>query len=701
MELGLDSLTVLELRNRLATQLGRSLPSTLLYDHPTIAAVAKFILGEAAPRNPIEQPSRSVVSAPLAPGAAIVGIGCRFMDASSPEELLRELLDGDVALRAPGRRFGEEQSDPKLRGGFLSDARALHFDPAIFGIDPEEADGMDPQHRLLLLCAFRALEDAQIDPASLDGARAGVFIGATTSDHYERIARAQAEQSGRRPNGHHYPTGISHAAAAGRISHWLGIVGPSVTVDTACSSSLVALHQAMQALQLDECDLAIVGAVNVMLSDTITRLFAEEGVLSADGSVRTFDSRASGYVRGEGCGVIVLKRANDARHDRVRALVRGSSVNHNGHSARLEAPNGVQQEAVIRDALRRSGLQGADIDYVEAHGTATLFGDAVEMHALGRVFAGRSASNPLLVGAAKANAGHLEAASGMLGLVKIVAAFEHGWLPKQPGLSRLNDNIQWSSLAALIVGQNTPWIRRGRRRRAGLSAFSFQGTNAHVILEEPPPPAAAREPWAPPRVPLVLSAHDQRSLELLVARSRVALADRAADWREQAVHGAASRRHFPLRFAALVESGAAMDVALSQATERAVPAPGRAPRYVLTDPGPGDALAIAARALDAHAWPLLCPHEPLVDNAAAAHWLARLLTEAGVSVRWGDPRAKGVSLVPGQLLASADALLLFLCEAFMQGAHVVWSRVLPAQRGLIGARYPLPGDADVVRQSRP
>ena len=348
---------------------------------------------------------------------------------------------------------------------------------------------MDPQHRLLLETAWHAVEHSGTAPTALADTNTGVFVGLATHDY---LGMASDELT--------YPEieaymaiGTSNAAAAGRISYRLGLQGPAVAVDTACSSSLVAIHQACQALRLGECDLALAGGANVLLTPATMITFSSAHMLAPDGRCKTFDAAADGYVRGEGCGVIVIKRLEDAIRDgdRIRAVIRGSAINQDGASGGLTVPNGVAQQRVIADALERADLEPSDVGYLEAHGTGTSLGDPIEAQAAGAVLgAGREAGQPLLIGSAKTNIGHLEAAAGIAGVIKVILSLEHEACRKHLHFENPSPHIPWDRLAVQVVQGGHPWERNGRPRIAGVSSFGFAGTNAHVILEEAPEPAA-------------------------------------------------------------------------------------------------------------------------------------------------------------------------------------------------------------------
>jgi acyl transferase domain-containing protein/NADPH:quinone reductase-like Zn-dependent oxidoreductase/acyl carrier protein len=429
-----------------------------------------------------------------ASGFAIVGYAARFPGSADTNEFWEVLREGrDAISEVPLDRWdADEFFDPEpgapgkvvtRRAGFVDDVTG--FDAPFFGMSTREVRLMDPQHRLLLETAWRAVEHSGTAPTALANTNTGVFVGLATHDY---LGMASGELT--------YPEieaymaiGTSNAAAAGRISYRLGLQGPAVAVDTACSSSLVAIHQACQALQLGECDLALAGGANVLLTPATMITFSHAHMLAPDGRCKTFDAAADGYVRGEGCGVIVIKRLEDAIRDgdRIRAVIRGSAINQDGASGGLTVPNGIAQQRVIGDALKRAGIAPSDVGYLEAHGTGTSLGDPIEAQAAGAAFGpGREPGQPLLMGSVKTNIGHLEAAAGIAGVIKVILSLEHGLLPPHLHFHNPSPHIPWDRLAVQVVQEATAWERNGQPRIAGVSSFGFAGTNAHVILEEAP-----------------------------------------------------------------------------------------------------------------------------------------------------------------------------------------------------------------------
>ncbi|MBI2784251.1 MAG: polyketide synthase dehydratase domain-containing protein, partial [Gammaproteobacteria bacterium] len=396
------------------------------------------------------------------------------------------------------------------------------FDPEFFGISPREAVSMDPQQRLLLEVAWETLENAGIVPERLSGTRTGVFVGIMGSDYGQLLASRGPEAIDA-----YLAVGAVTSATAGRLSYVLGLEGPCLALDTACSSSLVAVHQACQSLRTGECELALAGGVNAILVPAGTISECKARMLAPDGHCKTFDAAANGFVRGEGCGIVLLKRLSDARRDgdSILALIRGSAVNQDGRSSGLTVPNGPAQQDVVRAALAAAGASPHDVGYVEAHGTGTALGDPIEVQALAAALGqGRSNQQPLLIGSVKTNIGHLEAAAGIAGLIKVVLSMRHGEIPAHLHFHEPNPQIPWDRLPVRVTTERTAWPGGNGRRLAGVSSFGFSGTNAHVLLEEAPPaPPAERLPDSSPESAnaihvLTLSARSEPVLRDLAGR---------------------------------------------------------------------------------------------------------------------------------------------------------------------------------------
>ncbi|MDJ0732651.1 MAG: type I polyketide synthase [Nostocaceae cyanobacterium] len=420
----------------------------------------------------------------------IIGIGCRFPGANNPESFWQLLRNGgDAITEIPPDRWDIDQfyhptpaTPGKMHsrwGGFLP--QVDQFDASFFGISPREAERMDPQQRILLEVTWEALENAGIVPKSLSGSRTGVFVGISNIDYIQILFQDYSNINAY--NG----IGTAFSISANRISYLLNLQGPSIAIDTACSASLVALHYACQSLKNKESDLCIVGGVNLILSPEASITFSQAQMMAADGRCKTFDASANGYVRAEGCGVVILKRVKDAIRDRdqIQGVIRGSAVNQDGLTYALTAPNGLAQQSVINQALTNAGVAPAEISYVETHGTGTSLGDPIEVKALKKVLnQGRSPSNPCWLGSVKTNIGHLESAAGIAGLIKVVLSLQHGEIPPHLHLQQLNPYISLEDTPFSIPTQLQPWSVNGENRRlAGVSSFGFGGTNAHVILE--------------------------------------------------------------------------------------------------------------------------------------------------------------------------------------------------------------------------
>ncbi|GAA1091928.1 type I polyketide synthase [Tsukamurella strandjordii] len=434
---------------------------------------------------------------------AVVGIGCRLPGGVSDPEEYWDLLDNgiDGVVRVPGDRWdADELYSPdhtvpgticNREGGFLTDWDPAAFDAEFFGISPREAAGMDPQHRLLLEVAWQALEHAGIVPTSLRGSRTGVYVGLTTTDYSTTLAGA-LEPDEIDP---YVPFGSAHNFAAGRLSYFLGLNGPAVVLDTACSSSLSALHLACQGLRSRESDAALVAGVNLVLSPENSIACSRWGMLAPDGRCKPFDASADGYVRSEGCGVVVLKRLSDAvaAGDRVLAVVRGTAVNQDGASSGQTVPNGPAQQALLRRALEISDLAPDTIDFIESHGTGTALGDPIELDTLARVFGERAGAAPLVIGAVKSNLGHLESAAGMAGFIKTVLALGRGRIPGNLHFDALTPHAGEGAEKFVFPTGTIDWPALDRPRRAGVSSFGVSGTNAHVIVEQAPPIDTAQD----------------------------------------------------------------------------------------------------------------------------------------------------------------------------------------------------------------
>jgi len=487
---------------------------------------------------------------------AVIGMGCRFPGrADNPDSFWRLMNDGVDAIREiPPDRWDIDafyDPDPEAPGkiyvrcgGFLD--RIEDFDAHFFGVSPREALSMDPQHRLLLEVVWETLENAGQDPDKLIGSQTGVFMGISLND-YGQLLKAK----GPRNVDAYHMTGNHPNFASGRVSYILGLQGPTMTVDTACSSSLVSVHLACQSLRAGECNLALAGGVNIILSPLEIVSMCKAHMLAADGRCKTFDARANGYARGEGCGVVALKRLSDAmtNGDTIHALIRGSAVNQDGASSGLTVPNAAAQQAVIREALARAGVEPLQVSYVEAHGTGTPLGDPIEVRALNAILGkDRPADQPLMIGTVKTNIGHLESSAGVAGLIKVVLALQHKEIPPLLHLQELNPSVSWNDVPIVIPTKRTPWISRTGPLIAGVSSFGGSGTNAHIVLEEAAKSEAVPVVSDRPYHILALSAKTPGALGELIESYRQYLVETSPVYLADVCYTAnVGRKHFPYR----------------------------------------------------------------------------------------------------------------------------------------------------------
>ncbi|WP_394851027.1 type I polyketide synthase [Pendulispora rubella] len=582
-QLGIYQKFANELRDRLSEAMGLRLPATSFFDYPTPASLVEYLeaelLGKRAAAD-VVAPERSALDDDQ---IAIVGMGCRYPGGvRSPEDLWKLVIEErDAISELPENRGWDIEGiyDPEpgrlgktytREGGFLHDVD--QFDPAFFGISPREATALDPQQRVLLDTSWEAIERAGIDPASLRGTRAGVFVGIAYQDYGPNWHEPPKDFNG------HLLLGSLTSAASGRIAYTLGLEGPALTVDTACSSSLVALHLACHALRRGECSLALTGGATVMATPGVFLEFSAKRGLSKSGRCKSFSADADGTGWGEGAGMLLLERLSDARRNghRVLAIVRATALNQDGASNGLTAPNGPAQKRVIRQALANAGLTSAEVDAVDAHGTGTALGDPIEAQALLATYGQeRPADKPLMLGSFKSNIGHTQAAAAVGSVIKMVMAMEHGVLPKTLNVAAPSPHIDWSAGAVSLLTEARPWHREGHPRRCGISAFGVSGTNGHVILEEAPsahvrtpalndegdeitaeheietiPPAsgvADCEPWAMPMLPCIVSGKSAPALRAQAEKLRGAW-DAHPEWDVTDVgYSLTGRSHFKHR----------------------------------------------------------------------------------------------------------------------------------------------------------
>ena len=540
---GLGSRSLVTLVGELEEWLGISLSSTLFWQYPTIKTVSAYLSGQGT-----NVPTITATPKPKE-AIAVVGMGCRFPRAESPEAFWQLLRDGvDAVTTVPSNRWHGNQQ----WGGFL---RGIdRFDAPFFNISPREAEYIDPQQRLTLEVAWEALEYGAIAPKSLARTQTGVFIGVATNDYAQKFHDLNYSSA-------YLGTGTASSLLANRLSYYLDLRGPSLAVDTACSSSLVAVHLACQSLANGECDLAIAGGVNLILNPLLTDSFAQAGMMSADGHCKTFDDSADGYVRGEGCGIVILKPLATAIADgnQILAVIKGSAVNQDGRSNGLTAPNGLAQQAVVRQALQGANVSPSEIDYVETHGTGTPLGDPIEVEALNAVLSqDRLPEEPCAIGSVKTNIGHLEAAAGIAGLIKVILSLQNQAIAPHLHLNNLNPLVAKNNHCLSIVKELQSWKPRSKPRFASVSSFGFGGTNAHMVVSD----------WEKVEGDRVHKLNGDRPMHLLTlsAKSEPALADLVESYRQLLANqpeitladlcftANTGRNHFDYRLAVIAES---------------------------------------------------------------------------------------------------------------------------------------------------
>ncbi|MEA5516851.1 SDR family NAD(P)-dependent oxidoreductase [Nodularia sp. UHCC 0506] len=590
-EMGMTSLMVIDLQDRLQTSLEDLfvIPPSSVFDYPTIETLANYLLTNVhcsedmvsdKPQSIDIEPDQTI---PLqsniktsqdSDAIAIIGMGCRFPgEANNPEAFWQLIQTGiDATIDIPTNRWqiaDYYDSNPDIpgkmysrRGGFLDGID--QFDAEFFGISPREAVNLDPQQRLLLEVSWEALEHAGQPPKQLEGSQTGIFIGLINADY----AKLQVQADDSTQFNAYYGTGTALSAAAGRLSYFLGLQGPAMVIDTACSSSLVTVHLACQSLRNRECNLALAGGCNLILAPDSSIYLSQTKAISPDGRCKTFDATANGYGRGEGCGIVLLKRLADAvaDGDQIWAVIRGSAVNHDGYSSGFTVPNGLAQEALLRQALKNARIEPHQVSYIEAHGTGTPLGDPIEVRALGSVFA-RSNQEPLKIGSVKTNIGHLESAAGIAGLMKVVLSLYHAEIPPHLHLNTLNPRISLQAGQIEIPTKPTPWLDDLQPRIAGVSSFGLSGTNAHVVLATRPKISSnsSEQTIERPLHILTLSAKTETALRELAQRYQQYLVTHSDESIANICYTAnAGRSHFCERLAIIAKSTSQLQTQLAE-----------------------------------------------------------------------------------------------------------------------------------------
>ena len=558
-EMGMDSLMAVELQGKLETTFGQAFSSTLAFDYSTVGDIARYVIQECFAADVekqvdvVEVHSDGDVDEPI----AVIGIGCRFPGSDTPEKFWDVLASSqEVRCEVPPDRWDvneyydeSPQASDRMytrHGSFLD--KIDMFDPEFFGIAPREVITMDPQQRLLLEVAWEALENAGYSPKSLANTTTGIYVGIGSSDYFQQILNIVEVDP-------YVGTGLAFCVAAGRISYVLGLQGPSIAVDTACSSSLVTLHLACQSLRLRESDMAVAGGVNLIIAPHASIYLSKVKALSPDGRCKTFDDSANGYMRGEGCGMVVLKRYSEAVRDgdNIMAVIRGSAVNHDGPSSGLTVPNGIAQQNLIKQALDSGKINPQEVSYVEAHGTGTPLGDPIEIKALANVLGKNRPSEDLIaVGSVKTNIGHLENAAGIAGFIKVVLALQHKKIPAHLHFSQPNRRIPWDSIPIHIPTELSPWPKKNMV--AAVSSFGLSGTNAHVVVAAPEKIEQPKNTLERPLHILCISGKTTYSLKDNVAKYVSYLSQNDANIENLCFTANAGRSHFEKRVAVVGNS---------------------------------------------------------------------------------------------------------------------------------------------------
>ncbi|MES2732031.1 MAG: SDR family NAD(P)-dependent oxidoreductase [Bacteroidota bacterium] len=570
IDLGTDSMQAVDFKSALETQLACSLRTTLLFDYPRLDLLVNYLLIDVlklVPADKMEQPDaheakQATDGSNTIDRIAIVGMACRMPGgAMTPEDFWALQIHAINAIEeVPASRWNVEQFySPEKKPGMVSNRHGGFidffdsFDAQFFGLSPKEATEMDPQQRVLMEVIWEALENAGQSPQALKGSDTGVFIGIRNTEYYVKEGKRDPKNINL-----YSATGTQLSAASGRISYTLGLKGPSVSMDTACSASLVALHFACESLRHGESSAAIVGTVNLIISEELNIAGSQGDMLSTDGLCKSFSANANGYVRSEACTAIFLKRLSDAQKDNdpILAVLCATGVNQDGASGGLTVPNGPSQEMLITRTLAKAGVAPGDISYVEAHGTGTSLGDPIEVGALNNALGkARTKANPLIIGSVKTNIGHTEPAAGLCGLVKVVLAMQHDTIPQNLHHSPPNPYIPWDEIPIVVAKENTPWPREAKGRFAGLSSFGFTGTNAHAILTDAPLVKKERVAIDRPLHLLVLSAKTKPALQELAKRYLTYFSSNSADSLADICYTAATgRAHLQNRLSIISES---------------------------------------------------------------------------------------------------------------------------------------------------
>ena len=569
-ELGLNSIQSIRLTSMLSDFLGRNISPTIIFNYPTISELTSYLASDKTTTIREEANTKTQLNTE---DIAIIGMACRLPKANNIEEFWNNIKEGIDCISPLPKDRTELTGIPNdwiagrtdSWGGYLENIE--NFDAKFFDISSREARNMDPQQRILLELSNELIERAGFASSQLKGSDVGVFVGAMQSNYRELINASGSHDI-------YASTGTSLSVLANRISYFFDFTGPSLTLDTACSSSLVSVHTAIRSIQTGECNMAIAGGVNLILTPETTLALSSAGMMAGDGRCKTFDDSADGYVRSEGSGLVLLKPLSKAIQDgdKVHAVIRGSAVNQDGKSNGLTAPNVLLQQKVILSALKRANLESYNISYVESHGTGTTLGDPIEVEALNKTYGvNRYVNKPLIVGSVKANVGHLESAAGIAGLIKVVLCMNHNLIPKQLHFNNPNNYINWKDISVRVADKLIPWYSElGQKRRAGVSSFGFGGVNSHVILEESPfinRGENKAQNTAEGFNIFPISANDKGALQTLCLKNKALLQnERDISLDDFAFSLATTRNHYPHRISIVSKSKKELVSALDKPT---------------------------------------------------------------------------------------------------------------------------------------